>query len=84
MMSPTVVALPGQLQTKNATSINFCPNAAGLGQKNCKNREKIVKNARKLMQKIAKNARTRRQIVENGVDQVDLGGVGTSGNKEEK
>jgi hypothetical protein len=42
-------------------------------QKNCKNCEKIEKNAQKLMQKKCKNAR---QIVKNGVDQVDLGGVG--------
>jgi hypothetical protein len=45
-------------------------------KKHEKNREKIAKNARKLLQKIAKNARKHRQIVENGVDQVDLGGVG--------
>jgi hypothetical protein len=74
MVSPTVMAVPGQLQTKNAPHINFCPNAAGLGQKNCKNREKNAKNARKLMPKIAKNAQ-KRQIVENCVDQVDLAEV---------
>jgi hypothetical protein len=47
---------------------------AGLKQKNCKNREKIAKNARKLLQKTDKQCQNR-QIVENGVDQVDLGGV---------
>jgi hypothetical protein len=43
---------------------------------NCKNRKKIAKIARNLMQKIAKKTRKSRQIVENGVDQVDLVAVG--------
>jgi hypothetical protein len=49
-------------------------------RKNCKNREKIAKNARKLMKK-CKNAR---QIVENGVDQVDLVEVPLPETKKEK
>jgi hypothetical protein len=52
------------------------PKRGRFGTKKLQKREKIAKNARKLMQKIAKTTRKRRQIVENGVDQIDLGGVG--------
>jgi hypothetical protein len=53
-------------------------------QRNCKNREKFAKNARKLHETHKICSQNARQIVENGVDQVDLGEVGTSGNEEEK
>jgi hypothetical protein len=53
--------------------VEFVPKS----QKNCKKRTKIVARTHV-------NSSQKRQIVKNGVDQVDLGGVGTSGNEEEK
>jgi hypothetical protein len=65
----------GAATDEECNSINFCPNAAGLEQKIAKTRKNCKKRT-KIDAKIAKNARKRRQIVENGVDQIDLGGVG--------
>jgi hypothetical protein len=47
MVSPTLMALPGQLQTENKTGIIFCPNAAGFDQKI----EKIAKKLSKTHEK---------------------------------
>jgi hypothetical protein len=48
MVSPSVTAEPGQLQTKNTNYINICPNAAGL------EREKIAKTHINRSQKVLK------------------------------
>jgi hypothetical protein len=50
-------------------------------RKKCQKRTKIDA---KTHENSSQNARKRRQIVENGVDQVDLGGVGTSGNEKKR
>jgi hypothetical protein len=63
------------MHAKMNKTYNKTPNTAGFILKIAKIMEKSRKNC-KNRTKIAKNARKRRQIVENGVDQIDLGGVG--------
>jgi hypothetical protein len=72
----------GAAVDKECTSHQFLPKRGRFETKNCKNREKNAKNARKLLQKTHKQCQNR-QIVENGVDQIWLQ-LATSGNEKKR
>jgi hypothetical protein len=56
MESPTVIALPGQLQTNNSTTFTFLPKRGRLQHKNSQN---MAKSDQKLAKKRSKMAKKR-------------------------